>query len=117
MTAFSVRMGEYMNKRTSSRRRKRRSARQFKRTVVLVSTVLLLMTGMMAFRSMTLQAKNNEYKSQEAELNQEIEKEKERSSEVEEYQEYVQSDEYVKDVAREKLGLVDPDEIVFEPAE
>lgn len=72
---------------------------------------------MMAFRSMTLQAKNNEYKSQEAELNQEIEKEKERSSEVEEYQEYVQSDEYVKDVAREKLGLVDPDEIVFEPAE
>lgn len=117
MTAFSVRMGEYMNKRTSSGRRKRRSARQFKRTVVLVSTVLLLMTGMMAFRSMTLQAKNNEYKSQEAELNQEIEKEKERSSEVKEYQEYVQSDEYVKDVAREKLGLVDPDEIVFEPAE
>ena len=114
MTAFSVRMGEYMNKRTSSGRRKRRSARQFKRTVVLVSMVLLLMT---AFRSMTLQAKNNEYKSQEAELNQEIEKEKERSSEVEEYQEYVQSDEYVKDVAREKLGLVDPDEIVFEPAE
>ena len=47
----------------------------------------------------------------------EIEKEKERSSEVEEYQEYVQSDEYVKDVAREKLGLVGPDEIVFEPAE
>ena len=55
MTAFSFRMGEYMNKRTSSGRSKRRSARQFKRTVVLVSTVLLLMTGMMAFRSMTLQ--------------------------------------------------------------
>ena len=110
-------MGEYMNKRTSSGRRKRRSVRQFKRTVVLVTMVFLLMTGMMLFRSMTLQAKNKEYKSQEVELQQQIKKEKERSSEVEEYQKYVQSDECVKDVAREKLGLVDPDEIVFEPAE
>ena len=33
--------------------------------------------------------------------------------EIAEYQEYTQTDEFVEDVAREKLGLVHDDEIVF----
>ena len=79
--------------------------------------VVLLMSVMVFFGSVTLQAKNKEYKSQEAELKAQIEEAKERSKEIEEYQEYVQTDEYVKEIAREKLGLVDPDEILFKPAE
>ena len=35
------------------------------------------------------------------------------NEEIAEYQEYTQTDEFVEDVAREKLGLVYDDEIVF----
>ncbi len=38
-----------------------------------------------------------------------------RAKELEEYEEYVKTDEYVEEVAREKLGLVYKDEIIFEP--
>lgn len=100
--------------RVRNRSRRRRSHRQ---SVVLVSTVVLLMSVMVFFGSVTLQAKNKEYMSQEAELKAQIEEAKERSKEIEEYQAYVQTDEYVKEIAREKLGLVDPDEILFKPAE
>ena len=40
-----------------------------------------------------------------------------RAEEVKAYEEYVKTDEYIKDVAEEKLGLVDPNEIIFKPAE
>ena len=35
---------------------------------------------------------------------------------TDEEREYVQKEEYIKEVAKEKLGLVDPDEILLKPA-
>ena len=46
-----------------------------------------------------------------------IQEEKNRSEEIEDYEEYVKTDEYIKETAEEKLGLVDPDEVIFKPAE
>ena len=66
---------------------------------------------------MTLQAKNKSYKQQEAELKSQINEQKERAEEIKEYEEYVKTDEYIKEVAEEKLGLVDPNEIIFKPAQ
>lgn len=37
-----------------------------------------------------------------------------RSKEIENLKEYVQSDKYIEDVARDKLGLVFEDEILFQ---
>jgi len=70
------------------------------------------------FSSMTnvsLKAKNDEYKAQEAELKTQIEEEQARSKEVEQFKSYVQTDDYIKDIAEDKLGLVDPNEIIFKP--
>ena len=36
--------------------------------------------------------------------------------ELEKYKEYIKSDEYIEDIARKKLGLAYPDEIIFEPS-
>ncbi len=110
-----------MTKRKSevrNRRAKRNPRlRQYKRSVLMVSVVLLLLSGVLAFNSLTLQAKNAGYKEQETELNAQIKEEQERSKEIEKYEEYVKTDEYIKDTAEEKLDLVDPDEIIFKPAE
>ena len=39
----------------------------------------------------------------------------ERKAELEEYEKYVQTKKYVEEVAREKLGLVYENEIIFKP--
>ena len=64
-----------------------------------------------------LYGKKRLYSQQEAELRAQISEEQARAEEVKAYEEYVKTDEYIKDVAEEKLGLVDPNEIIFKPAE
>ena len=61
-------------------------------------------------------SRNAQYKKQEAELEAQIKEEKKRAKEVEAYEAYVKTDDYVKEIAEEKLGLVDPNEIIFKPA-
>ena len=61
---------------------------------------------------MFLQKKQQE---QQEELQSQIDKAKERADEIDDLEEYVGSDSYTEEVAREKLGLVYPDEIILEP--
>ena len=60
-----------------------------------------------------LKAKNREYQAQETELKEQIQAEKDRSKEIKELDKYVGTDKYVEDVAKEKLGLVHNNEIIF----
>ena len=55
------------------------------------------------------------YKQQEAELKTQIKSEQARAEEIKEYEQYVQTDDYMKEIAEDKLNLVDPNEIVFKP--
>ena len=50
---------------------------------------------------------------QEEELQTQIDAEKERSEEINKLKKYVGTDEYIEEVAREKLGLVKENEILF----
>ena len=50
-------------------------------------------------------------------LEAQIKEEEQRAKEVEEFEEYVKTDDYIKDTAEEKLDLVDPNEILFRPAQ
>lgn len=91
--------------------------RQHKRSIVIIYTVLGMLAAMLAVNSVSLYARNQIYKQQEAELKSQIEEQNTRSEKLKEYEEYVKSDDYIRDVAEEKLGLVDPDEILFRPEE
>ena len=91
--------------------------RQHKRSVVVICTVLGLLAAALAVNSVSLYGRNQVYKQQEAELRMQIEEQNVRAGEVKEYAEYVRSEDYIKDVAQEKLGLVDPNEILFRPEE
>lgn len=97
--------------------RKRSSAlRYHKKSMVIIGMVLVLLTGVLGVSAVSLKNQNREYIRQETELKAQIQKEKERSEEVEAYEEYVRTDDYIKETAEEKLGLVDPNEIIFKPA-
>lgn len=105
--------GNSAGRRPSGRRKRRRQSHR--RSVMMISIVLLLLCGVLTVNSVTLQAKNDSYKEQEKDLTEQIEEQKARAEEIKEYEEYVKTDEYVKETAEDKLGLVDPDEIIFKP--
>ncbi|HIZ12768.1 MAG TPA: septum formation initiator family protein [Candidatus Mediterraneibacter stercorigallinarum] len=98
-------------------RKKNARLRQHKRSVLLICMILVALSGVLAVSSIRLHAKNAQYKAQEEELERQIKEEEQRAKEVEEFEEYVKTDDYIKETAEEKLGLVDPNEIVFKPAE
>ena len=110
-----------MNKRkgTGRQRGRRKNSRlgRYKRSILMICSVLAVLSGVLAVNSLRLQARNTEYKEQEEELRSQIDDEKKRAEEIEEFKEYVKTDEYVKETAEEKLDLVDPNEIIFKPAE
>ncbi len=112
-------MDNAKRKRTGrpGRRRKNTRFRQHRRSVFLICLVLICLTGVLAASSVKLQAKNAQYKEQEKELEAQISEEEERAEEVEEFEEYVKTDDYIKDTAENKLDLVDPNEIIFKPAQ
>ena len=104
-------------KRTADRRNagRRRSAHlhSYKKSVLMICTVLVFL---LAVGAVKLYAKNNAYKAQEEELAAQIKEEEKRSEEVKEYEKYVQTDEYIKETAEDKLGLGNPNEIIFKPS-
>ena len=57
--------------------------------------------------------RNQEYESKRVELMQQIEQEESRSLANEEYRKYVKTKKYVEDMAKNKFGLLYPDEIIF----
>lgn len=100
-----------------SKSRKTNSAwRYHKKSMMLISMILVLLVGVLAVNAVSLRSRNAQYKKQEAELEAQIKEEKKRAKEVEAYEAYVKTDDYVKEIAEEKLGLVDPNEIIFKPA-
>lgn len=78
--------------------------------LVLFLMVTIVEIGMIKQRKILMR-----YEEQAASLQEEIQSEKERQKEIDSLEEYVKTDEYIKEVAREKLGLIDPNEIIFKP--
>lgn len=102
--------------RQNSRKKSVKLSR-YRRSIVMICMVLICLSGVLAVNSVSLHARNSEYAQQEKELKAQIAEQEKRSKEVEAFKEYVKTDEYIKETAEEKLGLVDPDEIVFKAEE
>lgn len=82
--------------------------------MAVISVVVLLLLGGLAMKSHSLRNRIAYYDAQAAELKQQICDEKERTKEIDKRTEYMQTDEYAAEVARDRLGLVKDNEIVFE---
>ena len=83
------------------------------KSVLAVSAVVLLLFVVVSANSISLRAKEKAYRAQELELKEQLKEEKARTEEIKELGEYVGTDEYVEDVAREKLGLIHENEIIL----
>jgi len=64
-----------------------------------------------------LKLKEQEAIAKEEMLRQQILEEQDRTSDLQQQKKYVKTDEYIEELAREKLGLIGQDEILFEEKE
>lgn len=97
------------------RTRKKRRRRSNRGAILGISGIVAVLLIGMTVQSQEISAKNAAYADQKAELENQIEEEKARTEEIAELEAYMQSQEYVEKVAKDKLGLVYEDEIIFKP--
>lgn len=79
----------------------------------LISGIALLLLCSFITQAQTLQTRLDYYNNRLESLEAQIEEEKARTIEIRETEEYMKTDEYIESVARDKLGLVKENEIVF----
>ena len=100
-------------KKSKRKKSKKRIANNYLGMAAIAIVVLILLVGL-TMQSNNLKARIAVYDAKAAALKQSIEDEQDRTKEIDEQKEYMQTDEYIAEVARDKLGLVKGNEIVFE---
>lgn len=82
-----------------------------------ITTVVVSLAVVVNIGASSLREKDLEYQVKEMNLEKALAKEESRAAQLEEYRVYVQTKQYVEKVAKEKLGLVKKDEILFKAEE
>lgn len=83
--------------------------------MLAITVVVLTMALALGVKVHSMKLKEAAYLAQAQELSEQVDAERERSKDLEQYQIYVQTKEYIEKTAKEKLGLVNPDEIILKP--
>ena len=91
--------------------------RQNRLGMILVTTVVLMMCLVMVVSMFSLKKKREGYMEREQSLKQQIDAENRRAEDLKEYEKYTKTAAYVEEVAKDKLGLVYEDEVVFQAEE
>lgn len=75
--------------------------------------VVLVMCGVLTYSTGKAKAEEREKSQQKSKMEKMLASEEERQNELEEEAAYRQTKSYIEKLAREKLGLVKPDEIIL----
>lgn len=100
------------------RERAQRIKRQKKSAILGFISVfaLVLILGIALWtEKQSLSAKNLEYEAEKTELQTQIAQQQQRQNDLEEYKKYIQTKKFVEQVAKDKFGLIYPDELVLKP--
>jgi cell division protein DivIC len=94
-------------------RRRRRRRNSNKLGFISIGVVLSFVLAGLFIQGNKLEKKNQQYQKKEDELTAKIEEESQRTEDIEELSKYMQTKEFVEKTAKDKLGLVYEDEIIF----
>ncbi len=98
--------------------RKEKRNKIIKRVFIITAVLSLVLLFILVLTNVSsLSAKKNDLDIKISELNKSIEEQNEKYAELEKYSEYTKTREFTEEVAREKLGLVYPGEIVLRAGE
>ena len=106
------------NNVTGRNTKKRRNDRLGNQMAIVGITLVVFSLGVVVnVKSASMKKRDQEYQAREALLQQQYDQEVIRADELKEYQIYVQTKQYIEEVAKQKLGLVKPDEILLKPSD
>lgn len=94
-------------------RRKVRRKRKNPSGYGMIAIVVLLICGIVTLKRIGLNEERTAYAEQMSEVQQEFSNEQDRTKDLEEQKAYMKTKKYIEEIAREKLGLVYKDEIIF----
>ena len=100
--------------RAKTQQKERRRAN---RSIGFLIFVIILLVGVVSVQVSRLYIRNKELEKQAAQLQEELDKAIELEAELETYREFMFSDEYIEQLARERLNLIRPDEMKILPLE
>jgi cell division protein FtsB len=100
-----------------ARRKRQKKSVSHKFGMAAVTMVVVAMLCVLSLKMVELKEREQTYASKENSLAEQLEDEKSRSEQLEEERIYVQTKQYIEEMARERWGLVNPDEIILEPGE
>ena len=83
--------------------------------IIGITMVVISLAVAVNAKGASLKQADLDYRQKEADLARQVQDEENRTRELEEYKIYVQTKQYAEEVAKEKLGLVNPDEILLKP--
>lgn len=78
-----------------------------------ISLILFVFIVAMSVQIVRVYQKDQEYAKKQDQLEAQLEAETARQQELEAYRNYTQSQQYIEDIAKSKLGLAYEDEIIF----
>ena len=81
-----------------------------------ITLVVFCLGVVVNVRIASMEKKDQEYQEREALLQQQYDRELNRTEDLKDYEVYVQTKQYIEEVAKQKLGLVKPDEILLKPS-
>jgi cell division protein DivIC len=91
-----------------------RNKRKKRRTGLGITAIMVfLICGIVVYKRQELSKSNVRTEAQIEELQEEIKDAKEAAKDIKKKKAYVQTQEFIEEMAREKLGLVYKDEIIF----
>ena len=97
-------------------RRERAERLKKQRRSTLTGMIIAIIVVVVLWRGKAgLEEKNADYQAQITELQSKIDDENKRSDELSEYEKYVKTKKFVEEIAKNKFGLIYPDELVFKP--
>lgn len=78
--------------------------------------IVIVFCIVLGIYSLNLKKESNQLEEKKQTLEAQIQQEEDRTKELEELEKYTKTKKYMEEVAREKLGLVYPDEILIQPS-
>lgn len=81
----------------------------------MIAFIVVVFCLCVGIRTAGLKKQDAELAERKAALERQIAAEEQRTKELEELEKYMQTKKYMEEVAKEKLGLVYPDEILIQP--
>lgn len=100
--------------RSEQKKSKTKRSRGSRSGIIMISGVVLIFCVILTYNSFGLRGRIQENATVVQDLQSQIDEQEKTQEELVQESEYINSDDYIEEIARDKLGLVHDNEIVFQ---